>query len=81
MSARNLKAFAEGQDVRAAIKTIMSAHSPLAWPLTAKAINARLPAHLRRGDNDIRHHMRAIRREAAAYIGVTPIPSAQTPIA
>ena len=75
MSARNLKAFAEGQDVRAAIKAIMAAHSPLAWPLTAKAINQRLPEHLRRGDNDIRHHMRAIRREAAAYIGITPIAS------
>jgi hypothetical protein len=50
--------------VRAAVRAIMAAHSPLRKPLTAKRINALLPAHLRRSDQDIRHHMRAIWSEA-----------------
>jgi hypothetical protein len=70
MSARNVKAYEEGQDVRAAIKSIMAAHPPLAWPLTAKTINARLPPELRRSDEDIRHHMRSIRREAATQFNI-----------
>jgi hypothetical protein len=46
--------------VRAAVRNIMAAHSPLAKPLTAKRINALLPEPLRRSDQDIRHHMRSI---------------------
>lgn len=61
---RNPRAFRQGQAVRAAVKAVLAAHSPLAWPLTAKAINARLPAHLRRDEATIRWHVRAIRTEA-----------------
>ena len=50
--------------VRAAVRAILSAHSPLKKPLTAKSINQRLPSHLRRTDGDIRHHMRAIWAES-----------------
>jgi hypothetical protein len=64
MTARNARAFEDGQAVRAAVRAIMAAHSPLAWPLTAKVINAKLPPHLRRDENTIRWHMRQIRREA-----------------
>jgi hypothetical protein len=46
--------------VRAAVRAIMAAHSPLRKPLTAKRINALLPEHLRRSDQDVRHHMRQI---------------------
>jgi hypothetical protein len=46
--------------VRAAVRGIMAAHSPLRKPLTAKRINALLPEHLRRSDQDVRHHMRQI---------------------
>ena len=49
--------------VRAAVRAIMAAHSPLAKPLTAKRINGLLPEHLRRSDQDVRHHMRGIWRE------------------
>ena len=76
MSARNIKAYDDGQAVRAAVREILAAHTQLSWPLTAKKINAHLPEHLRRGDSDIRHHIRAIRREAASHVGATPIPSA-----
>jgi hypothetical protein len=48
----------------------LAAHPPLAWPLTAKTINARLPLELRRSDEDIRHHVRSIRREAAAQLTI-----------
>jgi hypothetical protein len=63
MSPRNPKAFEEGQAVRAAVREILAAHPPLAWPLTAKAINARLPVHLQRDVSTICGHMRAIRCE------------------
>lgn len=43
-----------------AVYTIMAAHSPLAKPLTAKGINARLPPHLVRCEGAIRHHMRNV---------------------
>jgi hypothetical protein len=52
--------------MRAAVRAIMAAHSPLAKPLTAKRINALLPEHLRRSDQDVRHHMRAIWSERCA---------------
>jgi hypothetical protein len=64
--ARNLPAYEVGQHVRAGVKAILAAHSPLARPLNAKEINKKLPQQLRRSDNDIRHHVRAIRREADA---------------
>jgi len=64
MTARNLKAYEDGQAVRNAVRAIMAARSPLLPPLTAKAINAKLPEHLRREENTIRWHMRQIRREA-----------------
>ena len=50
----------EDLNVRAAVRETLAAHSPLAKPLTAKAINAKLPAHLRRSDGAIRHHMRRV---------------------
>jgi hypothetical protein len=50
--------------VRDAVRRIMDAHPRLAKPLSAPQINARLPPHLRRLDGTIRHHMRAIWREA-----------------
>ena len=50
--------------VRDAVREILAAHSPLRKPLTAKRINAMLPEHLRRTDQDVRHHMRAIWSEA-----------------
>jgi hypothetical protein len=68
MSPRNPKAFEEGQAVRAAVRQILAAHPPLAWPLTAKAINAKLPAHLQRDASMICRHMRAIRQEADAEL-------------
>jgi hypothetical protein len=64
MPPRNLKAFDDGQAVRAAVKAIMAARSPLLPSLTAKVINARLPVDLQRDENTIRWHMRQIRREA-----------------
>jgi hypothetical protein len=64
MTARNPKAFEDGQAVRAAVKALMAGHSPLLPPLTAKLINARLPANLQRDENTIRWHMRQIRTEA-----------------
>jgi hypothetical protein len=39
VTARNPKAYQDGQAVRAAVKAIMAAHSPLLLPLTAKVIN------------------------------------------
>jgi hypothetical protein len=60
MSARNRAGLEKGQILRAAIKTILAAHSPLARPLTAKQINAKLPAPLRRSDRTIQWHMDAI---------------------
>jgi hypothetical protein len=56
MTARNRTLSESGQAVQAAVKAILAAHSPLASPLTAKAINKLLPAHLRRSDRDIRYH-------------------------
>jgi hypothetical protein len=64
MTARNLKAFEDGQAVRSAVKAIMVAHSPLLLALTAKLINARLPPNLQRDENTVRWHMRQIRVEA-----------------
>ena len=61
MTARNTALYDSGQAVQAAIRGIMATHSPFASPLTAKTINARLPADLRRSESDIRHHMRIIR--------------------
>ena len=46
--------------VAAAVYDIMATHSPLAKPLTAKRINARLPPHLVRCEGAIRHQMRKI---------------------
>ena len=63
---RNRKRFEEGQAVRRAVKAIMAARSPLTRPLRAKAINAKLPPHLRRDDSVIRWHVRAIQDEAEA---------------
>jgi gamma-glutamyl:cysteine ligase YbdK (ATP-grasp superfamily) len=51
--------------VRDAVREIMAAHSPLAKPLTAKRIIAKLPKHLRRTEGDVRHHMRQIWAAAA----------------
>ncbi|MGO9992856.1 MAG: hypothetical protein ACLPTF_10155 [Steroidobacteraceae bacterium] len=62
MPPRNLKAYEEGQAVQTAVKAMLAAHPPLGAPLTAKAINARLPPHLRRSERDIRHHMQVIRK-------------------
>jgi hypothetical protein len=50
--------------VREAVRAILASHSPLRKPLTAKHINAILPAHLRRSDQDIRHHMRGVWSES-----------------
>jgi hypothetical protein len=61
---RNPKAYAEGRAVHAAVIAILAARPPLAAPLTAKAINTRLPPHLRRSESAIREHVREIRREA-----------------
>jgi hypothetical protein len=63
MTARNLKAYEDGQAVRNAVKDMMAAHSPLARPLTAKTVNAQLPPHLRRDERTIRLHMQRIREE------------------
>ena len=65
---RNRKDFERGQAVRAAVRDIMAAHAPLAWPLNAKAVNAKLPTDLRRHENTIRWHMTEIRREAASTL-------------
>ncbi len=65
MTVRNHRSFEEGRAVRAVVRGIMAAHSPLAWPLTAKAVLAKLPPELRRDENTIRWHMRQIRCEAA----------------
>jgi hypothetical protein len=62
---RNRKAYAGGLAVRAAVTAILAAHHPLAAPLSAKAINARLPPHLRRSENRISAHRRAIQCELA----------------
>jgi hypothetical protein len=69
VTARNRVEYESGQAVQAAVREIMAAHPPLASPLTAKAINARLPPHLQRCDRDIRHHMQAIRRAFACHHG------------
>jgi hypothetical protein len=63
---RNRRAFEEGREVRAAVRAIMAARSPLRRRLTAKAVNAQLPPHLRRDDSVICWHMRAIYDEAEA---------------
>jgi len=68
MTARNAKAYEGGQAVRAAVKAIMAAHSPLLPPLTAKALNAKLLEGLQRDEDTIRWHMRKIRCEAAAEL-------------
>jgi hypothetical protein len=59
---RNRKGYEEGQAVQAAVRRIMAAQPPLAAPLTAKAVNAKLPPHLRRSERGIQHHMQCIRR-------------------
>lgn len=64
MTARNPKAFNEGQAVRAAVRAIMAQRSPLARPLSAKQVNVRLPANLRRDERTIRQHMQCIYIEA-----------------
>ena len=71
MTARNRPAFIRAEELRSAIKAIMAAHSPLAPPLTAKAVIALLPPHThrQRAARTIRHVMRRIRAEAAAEIG------------
>lgn len=61
MTARNHKAFDAAQAVRAAVRDILIAHSPLAPVLTAKLVNGLLPPHLRRADITIRQHIRALR--------------------
>lgn len=61
---RNRKLHRQGLVVHRAIREILAAHSPLARPLTAKAINTRLPPRLRRSESGIRRHVRAIRDEA-----------------
>jgi hypothetical protein len=63
MTARNLRAYDGGQAVRAAVRAIMATHSPLARPLTAKAINARLQPELRRSPRTIQEHVLAIQHE------------------
>ena len=64
MTARNVKAFEDGQAVRAAVRAIMAERSPLARRLSAKQIRARLPPHLRRDERTIRLHMQCIHDEA-----------------
>jgi hypothetical protein len=64
MTARNLRAYHDGQAVRAAVRAIMAERSPLARPLSAKQIRARLPPHLRRDERTVRVHMRGIHLEA-----------------
>jgi hypothetical protein len=65
VTARNKPAFDRAQELHGAIKTIMAAHSPLAHPLTAYVIRARLPPELqRRAERTIRKHMQCIRDEA-----------------
>lgn len=60
VTARNPKAYEDGRAVRAAVKALMEARSPLLPPLTAKLINAKLPAHLQRDENTVRWHPKGI---------------------
>jgi len=68
---RNRKAFEHGLAVRAAIRTILAEHPPLARPLTARQINALLPLALRRCESVVRWHCRAIwdEEEMRRYFG------------
>jgi repressor of nif and glnA expression len=61
VTARNMPAFFAAQELHAAVRSIMAAHSPLARPLTAKAINVLLPPNQRRDERTIRYHMQRIR--------------------
>jgi hypothetical protein len=64
VTARNVRAFEDAQAVHAGVKAIMAARSPLARPLSAKQVRARLSPHLRRDERTIRLHMQSIHREA-----------------
>lgn len=48
------------REVFQAVFDLLAAHSPLERPLDAPLINRLLPAHLRRTDGAIRHHMRQV---------------------
>jgi hypothetical protein len=50
---------------RAAVRAILSAHLPLAKPLSAAAVKARLPWYLQHlTEGAVRYHMREIWNEA-----------------
>jgi hypothetical protein len=60
---RNRIAYARGQAIRAEIRAILEQHPPLAPPLTAKAISARLTYRPALSERCIRWHAAAIRTQ------------------
>jgi hypothetical protein len=60
---RNKPAWERGQAIRAEIRAILLEHPPLAPPLTAKALAARLTYRPAPSERCIRWHVAAIRTE------------------
>ena len=61
MTARNLRAYQRGQVLRAQIRALLEAHPPLAQPLQAKDIRARLQCSPLPALRTVRWHVNPIR--------------------
>jgi hypothetical protein len=61
---RNRQAFDRGQALRAEIRALLERHSPLARPLTARDILARLKGGALPSERTVQWHMQAIRASA-----------------
>jgi hypothetical protein len=63
VAARNKQLYAQGQAVRADIRSILEQHSPLLPPLTAKSIRLRLRRHSFLALRTIQWHLHEIRSQ------------------
>jgi hypothetical protein len=77
VTARNARAFARGQALRAEIRTLLEQHPPLMPPLAAKDIRRCLTRRPLPADRTIRWHVAQIRLQAELEALPDALPSRQ----